>query len=176
MSKDIYNIMLNPTRMRIVQTLASREKMTANEVCETISDVPRTTLYRHINILIEANVLVVVEEKKIRGSLERTLSLNVVELNNHNTSENIPEQAFKFFMNTYTKFEKYFNRDNFVPGTNKIFFNNTVMMMDDHEFDLFLSELQALLIKYHYETSSNRKPRDISIISAPPLIVKNRDK
>jgi hypothetical protein len=117
----------------------------------------------------------VLEEKKIRGSLERTLSLNLVELKNHNTAENIPEQAFKFFMNTYTKFEKYFNRDNFVTGTNKVFFNNTVMMMDDYEFDLFLSELQALLIKYHFETSSNRKPRDISIISAPPLIGENRD-
>jgi hypothetical protein len=41
-------------------------------------------------------------------------------------------------------------------------------MMTDSEFDQFLSELQALLIKYHGEAAEGRKARDISIISAPP--------
>lgn len=169
MTKDIYDVMLNPTRMRIVQIFASNQTMTANRICEIIYDVPRTTLYRHINILIEADILTVIEENKIRGSVERILALNASKINEQNTMDNVPQQAFSFLMNTYSKFEKYFNRENFTPGNNKIFFNNTVMMMDDQEFELFLSELQSLLIKYHYEVTSGRKPRDISIISAPPL-------
>jgi len=170
MPKDIYEIMLNPTRMRIVQTLTAHEKITTTELCEIIKDVPRTTLYRHISILIDANILTVVAEKKIRGSLERTLSLNLDKFKHHNTVEDIPQQALRFFMTTYTKFEKYFNRENFVSGTNKIFFNNTIMMMNDQEFDMFLSELQSLLIKYHFDEANGRKPRDISIISAPPTV------
>lgn len=168
MQKDIYDIMLNPTRMRIVQALASRENVTANEICEVINDVPRTTLYRHINILIEADILVIVDEKKIRGSLERTLSLNVNELSKPNHSENIPGQAFGFLMGIYTKFEKYFRKDTFIPKGNKIFFNNTIMMMNDGEFDEFLSDLQKLFVKYDFEAADGRKQRDISIISAPP--------
>lgn len=170
--KDITEIMLNPVRMRIIQTLATRAGITANEICERISDVPRTTLYRHINILLEANVLTVVAEKKIRGSYERTLALNMDGIVHHNTSENIPQQAFSFLMNIYTKFEKYFSGENNLPGNNKIFFNNTVMMMDDQEFDQFLSELQTLLVKYHNDVADGRKPRDISIISSP---VENED-
>jgi DNA-binding transcriptional ArsR family regulator len=173
MPKDIYEIMLNPTRMRIVQTLAVHENMTTMELCEVIKDVPRTTLYRHISILIDANILAVIAEKKIRGSLERTLALNVDELKRHNTTEDISQQALRFMMNTYVKFEKYFGRDNFLPGTNKIFFNNTVMMLSDQEFDLFLSELQALFVKYHFEVVEGRKARDISIISAPPAVNEN---
>ena len=168
MRKGIYDIMLNSTRMRIVQTLVSRENMTANEICQVINDVPRTTLYRHINILIEANILTIVAERKIRGSMERTLALNINELSATPNLENIPKQAFGFLMRIYAKFEHYFCKDDSVPANNKIFFNNTVMMMDDCEFDQFLSELQRLLVKYHYEVADGRKPRDISIISAPP--------
>lgn len=168
MQKDIYDIMLNPTRMRIVQVFASRNSMTANEICEAINDVPRTTLYRHINILIEANILVIVEEKKIRGSVERTLSLNINELSKPSHSENIPQQAFGFLMGIYSKFEKYFGKDTSVSKGNTMFFNNTVMMLTDSEFDEFMSDLQKLFVKYHFEAADGRKPRDISIISAPP--------
>jgi DNA-binding transcriptional ArsR family regulator len=167
MPKDIYDIMLNSIRMRIIQIVATKESMSATEICDKINDVPRTTLYRHINILLDANVLTVVEEKRIRGSVERTLALNMDEIAKHNTMENMPQQAFGFLMNTYAKFEKYFNKENFVPANSKIFFNNTVMMLDDQEFDKFLLELQALFLKYHFDVAHKRKPRDISIISAP---------
>lgn len=98
MSKDIYDAMINPTRMRIVQVFASQEKKTATELCEIISDVPRTTLYRHVNIVIDAHVLTVVEERKVRGSVERTLSLNTGELNKHNTMEDVPKKVFTFLI------------------------------------------------------------------------------
>jgi len=41
------------------------------------------------------------------------------------------------------------------------------MMMNDDEFDQFLFELRGLLLKYSFEYASGRKPRDISVISAP---------
>lgn len=168
MQTDIYDIMLNPTRMRIVQTLASKNTITANEICHLINDVPRTTLYRHINLLIEADILSVVEEKKVRGSVERTLALNLGALSSQNTDESIPQQAFKFLMNIYAKFETHFKDTTRIHETNKVFFNNTVMMMNDAEFDEFLSELQVLFVKHHYDAADGRKPRNISIISAPP--------
>ena len=153
--------------MRIVQVISNHDRTTANEICEKITDVPRTTLYRHISILIDAQIIDVVEERKVRGSVERTLSLNMSELSKHNTMVNVPQQALRFLMTIYSKFEKYFNNKH-VQRNNKIFFNNTVMMMSDLEFDQFLAELQALLAKYYSEKTDGRKPRDISIISAPP--------
>ena len=52
MSK-INEVMLNPVRMRIIQTLVAKQNMTTTEICEKISDVPRTTLYRHIKVLLD---------------------------------------------------------------------------------------------------------------------------
>ena len=165
--KDITEVMLNPIRLRIVQQLALQASMTATELCEKINDVPRTTLYRHINILLENDIVSVVAEKKIRGSLERTLALNIEEIKKHNTLENAPQQMLAFLMNRYVRFHNYFNGENPNPGRDRIFFNNTIMMMDDKEFDQFLTELRDLLIKFSFETASGRRPRDISVISAP---------
>lgn len=165
--KDINEVMLNPVRMRIIQELATRPSITASELCEKNSDVPRTTLYRHINILLDNNILTVVSEKKIRGSLERTLALNIGEITKHNTLENASQNVLAFLMNRYARFHNYFHGENPNPGKDKIFCNDTVLMMNDNEFDQFLAELRGLLIKYNFEVASGRKARDISVISAP---------
>ncbi|HWP68066.1 MAG TPA: helix-turn-helix domain-containing protein [Rectinemataceae bacterium] len=159
--------MLHPVRMRIVQALATRESVNATELCEKINDVPRTTLYRHINILLDSNILSVVSETKIRGSLERTLALNRGELSKHNTLENASGNALRFLMDRYAKFHNYFSQEHPGKGKDMYFFNTTILMMNDAEFDRFLAELRELLIKYSFETEKGRKPRDISIISSP---------
>jgi DNA-binding transcriptional ArsR family regulator len=165
--KDIHLIMLNPIRMRIVQELAAKKSQTTTELCEKISDVPRTTMYRHIKVLLKNHILTVVSEKKIRGSLERTLALNVGEIKKHNTLQNASQNALTFLMERYARFHNYFNGENPDPGKDKYFFNNTILMLDDSEFDQFLVELQGLLKKYNFEAINGRKARDISIIHSP---------
>lgn len=165
--KDINQIMLNPIRMRIIQTLSKEKSITTNELCEILNDVPRTTLYRHIKLLIENNILCITSEKKIRGSVERTISLNIDQIVNHNTIENGDKNAFGFLMCNYSKFHNYFSSGDVNPAKDKVFLNNTVLMMSDNEFDQFLIELRELFIKYDNELEVGRKARDISIISAP---------
>ena len=159
--------MLNPIRMRIIQEMAVRQGITASELCEAIPDVPRTTLYRHISVLIENGITSIVSERKVRGSLERTLELNVAELGKHNTLENATQDALAFLLNRYARFHTYFDRQDADPGLDRIFLNSTVMMMDDEEFDRFLQELRELLVAYSLGPREGRRPRDISVISSP---------
>lgn len=166
-TKDINEVMLNPVRMRIIQEISTRQSITATELCEKISDIPRTTMYRHINILLDNNILSVVSEKKIRGSSERTLALNLGEISKNNTLENASQNALGFLMNKYASFNNYFSGENPNPAKDKIFLNNSVLMMDDNEFNQFLYELRELIIKYNFEVANGRKARDISVISAP---------
>lgn len=159
--------MLNPIRIRIIQLISKNGNITATQISEKLSDVPRTTLYRHIKILLDSNLLTVVSEKKIRGSLERTLAINVGEYQKHNTIENAAQNALGFFMGKYAQFEEYFSGENPDPGKDLIFMNNTVLMMDDSEFNNFLTEMRDLIIKYDFEVTDKRRARDISIISSP---------
>lgn len=165
--KNINDIMLNPVRMRIIQTIAGNKTMTATEIYEKIIDVPRTTIYRHIKILLDNDILSVVSEQKIRGSLERTLAINTGEIVKQNTLENASQSTFSILMKKYIMFQKYFNNENNNTGEDRVFINSTILMTTDDEFDKFLLELRDLLIKYSFDYSKGRKARDITIISAP---------
>lgn len=167
MVMNINEVMLNPTRMRIIQELAAQPTLTSTQLCQKINDVPRTTMYRYINLLLEHNLLTIVSEKKIRGSIERTLALNINEFQKLNTLENLSQNALGFLLEKYGRFHTYFTRPQPNPGQDRIFLNNTVLMLSDSEFNSFLSDLRDLLIRYQFETAQERKPRDISIISAP---------
>ena len=173
MSKDILQVLLNPIRMRIMQLFApgTREQMTVGEISDLLSDIPRTTLYRHINVLIEAGVLDVVSERKVRGSVERTLSLNTAELEKlrGNNVENVPQVALRFLMAVYAKFEKYFRTHDRIEDGDTMFLTSSILMLSDQEFEEFLAEITAVFNKYRFEdVTAGRRPRDISVICAPP--------
>lgn len=70
-------------------------------------------------------------------------------------------------MSNYAKFHNYFDGENHDPARDRIFMNNTVLMMSDTEFDQFLGEMHELLLKYNFQPGDKRKARDISIISSP---------
>lgn len=164
---DFNDVMLNPIRLRIFQELAARERMTAAELCEKLTDVPRTTLYRHINVLLENDILTVVSEKKVRGSLERTFALNIEVLKKQNRIENASQQIFAFLMNRYTRYHNYFQGENPDTGRDRIFYSVVLMMLNDSEFDQFLTELSGLITRYSFEVAEGRKARDICVMSVP---------
>lgn len=165
---NLSDVVLNPVRMRIIQELALRGEMTTTALCQKIPDVPRTTMYRHISLLLEYEVLKVTAEKKVRGSLERSLALVIETLSRDNTIENAPKNAYLFLMNRYVAFRRYFAGKHADPGRDKLFLNTSILMLDDDEFDRFLGELRLLLTNYiGLEAAAGRKARDISIISSP---------
>ncbi|WP_180272651.1 helix-turn-helix domain-containing protein [Konateibacter massiliensis] len=94
--KDIIGIILNPVRVRIIQEVAAKQNITANELCDKMPDIPRTTLYRHINILLGSNIFSVVSERKVRGSLERTIGLKTEEMSKINSLELASQNALSF--------------------------------------------------------------------------------
>ena len=54
---QLTEILSNPTRMRIIQYLAGHKEGTAKDLAAYMPDVPRRTLYRHINLLVEADAI-----------------------------------------------------------------------------------------------------------------------
>jgi DNA-binding transcriptional ArsR family regulator len=69
------DLLLHPIRLRIVAEI-SGQRATARHLREALPDLPQTTLYRHLNALTEGGILEVVQEKQIRGTVERTYALS----------------------------------------------------------------------------------------------------
>ncbi len=67
-------LVLHPVRLRILQAVTGRT-VTTTDIAELLTDVAAATVYRHVNALLEAGVLTVVSERRVRGTVERTLAL-----------------------------------------------------------------------------------------------------
>jgi DNA-binding transcriptional ArsR family regulator len=65
-------LLLHPVRLRIVEAFLGDRKLTTAELRAELPDVPPASLYRHLARLIDAGVLDVVGERKVRGTVERT--------------------------------------------------------------------------------------------------------
>lgn len=166
--KDMNQLLLNPIRSRIIQFLAGHQTATAGEMTVFMSDVPKTTLYRHLKILTENNIITVVSEERVRGSVERTYALNIKVISEKNTKENATHNAFGFLMKIYADFERYFNDENANPGVDKVFLSNLTLLLSDEEFDELLGQLNALFKRHlNNAPNQNRKQRSISLISSP---------
>lgn len=71
---SIADVVLHPVRLRVVQQLGGRSLTTA-QLRAALPDITQATLYRHVAVLVEAGVLKVVDERRVRGAVERTLAL-----------------------------------------------------------------------------------------------------
>lgn len=73
-TSPIAEVVLHPVRLRIVQQLGGRQ-LTTSELRSALPDVTQATLYRHVAALIDAEIVTVVDERRVRGTVERTLAL-----------------------------------------------------------------------------------------------------
>jgi DNA-binding transcriptional ArsR family regulator len=65
-------LLLHPVRLRIIEAFLGDRKLTTADLRAELRDVPPASLYRHLARLIDAGVLDVVSERKVRGTVERT--------------------------------------------------------------------------------------------------------
>jgi DNA-binding transcriptional ArsR family regulator len=72
---DTLSLILHPVRLRILHALSGGRTRTTAELCASLPDVPKTTVYRHVGLLAEAGQLEVVGERRVRGAVERRYRL-----------------------------------------------------------------------------------------------------
>ncbi len=71
------DLLLHPVRLRIVQAFLGDRALTTTQLRGELDDVPPASLYRHVAKLVQAGVLQVVAERRVRGAVERTYVLRL---------------------------------------------------------------------------------------------------
>jgi DNA-binding transcriptional ArsR family regulator len=75
-AKKILDLILHPVRLRILVALAGGKGMTPLQIADQLRDIPQASLYRHISRMLKLKVLKVVEERPVRGTMEKVYALN----------------------------------------------------------------------------------------------------
>ena len=75
---ELAEIAMNPARQRIFQYFLLHETGTVKEIRKALPDIPSASLCRHIRILADSSILMVVGENRIRSTVESVYQLNEV--------------------------------------------------------------------------------------------------
>src|SRR5690348_8542687 len=144
-------LLLHPTRLRIVQAFLVDHELTTGRLRELLDDVPTATLYRQVATLSAAGVLEVAEERPVRGAVERTyrLRLEAASVGPEETATWTPEQhraAFTAFTaGLLTDFDRYLNRGDVDLGRDVVGYRQVALHLTDDEALELVGEIGELL-------------------------------
>jgi len=172
--KNKLEVLLHPVRIRIIQCLIGGKKKSAQEIYEMISDIPRTTVYRQVNVLYEEGFLEVVDEKQVRGTVERFYQLSqdgaspsLKEFQSL-TKEEHAQLFFTFLMKLYQDFQDYIQKGDIDYIKDGVGYRTASFMLSDDEFQQMVQELNSVFLKYiNKAPNEKRKERHFTTIIIP---------
>jgi hypothetical protein len=171
---DSADLLLHPVRLRIVQAFLGDRALTTSQLREELSDVPPASLYRHVARLVEAQVLQVVAERKVRGTVERTyvLRLAAASLSPEDVAAMSPQEHREAFMafvaGLMADADRYLSRRDVDPIRDKVSYRLGGMWLDDAEYDALLQDLARVLIP---RAANGPRPRRRRRILATVLLL-----
>lgn len=162
---EMAEVVMNTVRQRIFQYFLLHETGTVKDIKKALPDVPSASLYRHVKILADSSILMVVGENRIRGTVESIYRLNKSALSAGDESGNAVQMSL---LSICAAFAKYFSGGNADPERDMLLFTNCTLLLTDGEFSDFLSEINEVALKYmKVEAKADSKTRQITLISAP---------
>jgi DNA-binding transcriptional ArsR family regulator len=149
------DLLLHPIRWRIIQRVLGRE-VTTTDLRQDLPDVAATTLYRHVAALIDGGVLTVVRERRIRGAVERTLTLDqstdVAHIEDAEARAMTPDQHRRGLLLMLTQLTADYDRvveHGYLDSRHEQFgFNQVSLYVDSDDLDTLRRGLQTLVEPY----------------------------
>ena len=158
MQPDLSEIIMNPTRMRIIQYLLLHPHATAGQMRSQLDDIPAASLYRHLRILTESGCIRISETRPVRGALEKVYELAPSPMAGASAADGaaLIQSSFVILMHS---FQRYFSSPNADAQRD---------MLSDEEFLAFMQKLGEAFNEVIGNTPApGRKPRRLTIISSP---------
>jgi DNA-binding transcriptional ArsR family regulator len=176
MTQSKADLILHPIRMRIIQTLITGGNRTTQQLAEQLANVPQATMYRHLNTLLKAGLLEVVEERKNRGTVEKvyTLARGGAELSvgdlTASSSEEHMELFLKFVASLIGEFGAYTGQEHYHLVEDGVSFRQLQLNLNDDEYLEMLREIRERMQKHAgNEPGNGRRMRMISTIVIPEV-------
>lgn len=173
---DTLDLLLHPVRLRIVHALSGGVTRTTSELCERLPDVPKTTVYRHVGLLVEAQVLEVADEQRVHGAVERhyRLSGDRAKIDNEaaaSMSADDHRRGFAAAMaGLLAEFNAYLDTEGADPVADKVGYRQGVVWLSPDEVDEMVAQMGALMAeKWRNEPAPGRSPHLLSAIFFPTL-------
>jgi DNA-binding transcriptional ArsR family regulator len=168
------DLLLHPVRMRILQALFDADPLTTSQLRDRLPDIAPATMYRHIAVLAEAGVLEVVDEKRVRGTVERSYRVRpenaVVDpaARTAMTREDHKRAYATFAASLMTDFDRYIAREDADPISDGVVYRQAAVWLTEEEFTTMVEEIEhAVVSRMGHTRDGGRIRRVISLVVVP---------
>lgn len=145
------DLLLHPVRLRVVQAFLGDRALTTSALRTELPDVPPASLYRHVARLVDAGVLSVVGERRVRGAVERTYVLRVAAASiglqevERMSREDHRHAFMAFVAGLLGDVDRYLEREDFDPVRDGAGYRLAGLWLSDSEFAEFLRDLARVI-------------------------------
>lgn len=158
------DLILHPVRLRLVLECSSND-VTARELADRMPDVPQATLYRHISALVEAGVVHVVSERRVRGGIERTFRMTagaagIDSADAATMTADEHREGFAVFAGALiSAFSRYLDQPGSQPADDPVGYRQAALWLTDDEVREMAAALNQALRPYleNEETPERRR-------------------
>jgi DNA-binding transcriptional ArsR family regulator len=168
------DLLLHPVRLRILRALLDGRPSTTAQLRRRLPDIAPATMYRHIAALTAAGVLEVLDEKRIRGTVERTYRVrwDRAEIDPADRAAMTPDdhrRAFTAFTGgLLADFDRYLTHEPADPTADGVTYQQAALWLTDEELAELLTELRtAVTTRKGGAPGPDRTRRMISLIAMP---------
>jgi DNA-binding transcriptional ArsR family regulator len=167
-------VLLHPARLRLVHAIRIAGELTTAELCARLPDLPKATIYRHVERLLRGGVLEVASERKVRGVSERRLCLAAGATVSVEDARDMREaadhrQAFTAAMAALmADFNVYLDRADARPFEDEVSYRQFVVWLTPDERSRLIAELTRIVIALSGNSpGGKRMPHVLSTVFFP---------
>ena len=165
------DLFLHPVRLRILLALGTLER-TTHELAASLDDIPVSSLYRHLQTLLDAGALEVVSERRVRGAVEKTLRirrdlapLTPAEMGNL-TPDRLRPAFLAFMVQLYQEFDRYLRQPDPDMARDLVGFTTVQFYASDEQWRVFIQALNAALVPLlSQEAGEGRRRRRLATVA-----------
>lgn len=141
-----------------MQAFLGDRTLTTAELGAELGDVSPASLYRHIARLVEAGVLQVVDQRRVRGTVERTYRLHLAAT--HITDEQLAAMSAEdhrraflaYIAGVLGDFDRYLDRGDIDLRRDGVGYRTAGFWLDDNEFRDMIADVSRALAPYLAKT------------------------
>lgn len=142
----------HPVRLRIVHAMRGGRTLTTAQLCARLPDVSKAMVYRHVDLLTSGGVLEVVEERRVRGAVERHYRLcqDRASIDPATAASLTPEDHRRAFATAVAtlvaEFNAYLDRENTNPAADPVGYRQHAVWLTGDELNAMLKELREVIV------------------------------
>lgn len=166
--EKLLKVLTDPVSNRILQMIRVRGQMTISDILAKNTQVPRATVYRKIDKMLEVDAIYIADTNKVRGQIENVYAIKEMYISNPESNEDSLRIVTVSLMQILDLYDRYFGGDDADVNRDKLFMLNYAITLSDDDFSDMMNEIFAVVDKYqHKENFENAKLRNLYLLSAP---------